>query len=447
MKKELYKLTPEHEAQLKPWADKWIKNAMSTKAMDDEEKAAMRIAIKGMYEAAKLTPPPENRIVFVPSPFVARFAGGFAAAIWHLRKNKDFKLDAATDAATYDATDAATRAATRAATDAATRAATRAATDAATYDATRAATYDATDAATRAATYDATYDATLAATRAATDAATYDATYDATDAATYAATDAATYDATDAATDAAKNKPWFSFSISGMISLAASFKLGNFGLKCAYHADRMYQGGNFWSSWAANLSFYRHIVKLDLDYSKWDHFEKAAIYGSYRIMHTDFCIVSDRPEILTVDDQNRPHSYQGPYCKWRDGSALYAIHGVRVPEWIAETPKDQFTKEMILGEENADYRRCIIQKIGIEKAIEILGAKTVDTYDSLVGGKYELLSIDYDGRGSERLYLKMPNPSIGAVHIEGVLSDNDKVGGAICFRNKLKKFVEPEYLS
>lgn len=31
-----YKLTEEHKKQLKPWADKWLANAMSTKPMDEE---------------------------------------------------------------------------------------------------------------------------------------------------------------------------------------------------------------------------------------------------------------------------------------------------------------------------------------------------------------------------------------------------------------------------
>ncbi|UXR63412.1 SLC13 family permease [Bdellovibrio bacteriovorus] len=96
-----YTLTEEHRALLKPHADKWIANAMSTKAMDDHDREEMKKAIKGLYEAAKMTPPPENRIVFVPSPFVARFAGGFAAAIWWLRKNDGKGVDVR--AATYDA--------------------------------------------------------------------------------------------------------------------------------------------------------------------------------------------------------------------------------------------------------------------------------------------------------------------------------------------------------
>ena len=83
-----YELTEEHRAQLKPHTDWWIKNALSTKAMDDHDRSEMRKAIKGLYESANLVPPPDERIVFVPSPFVARFAGGFAAAIWWLRNNK-----------------------------------------------------------------------------------------------------------------------------------------------------------------------------------------------------------------------------------------------------------------------------------------------------------------------------------------------------------------------
>ena len=78
MRTKLYELTPEHREQLKPWSDKWIATAMSTAPMTDEDREACIVAVNGMYAAAKLPPP--KHIVFVPSPFVLRFAGGFAAA-------------------------------------------------------------------------------------------------------------------------------------------------------------------------------------------------------------------------------------------------------------------------------------------------------------------------------------------------------------------------------
>ena len=420
-----YELTEEHRAQLKPHADWWIKNALSTKAMDDHDRSEMRKAIKGLYESANLVPPPDERIVFVSSPFVARFAGGFAAAIWWLRNNKKENV--------MDAT----RAATQAATWDATRDATRDATGSATWAATWYATRDATWAATEDATWDATWAATVDATRAATGAATEDAT----EAAIWAATE----DATRAATSITKNK-WFNFSIKSMINLSINLKIGKFGLDCAYESSKMWNGGNQWSAYPSFLSFFRYVAKLNIDYTKWDYYEKAAIHAGHRIMHEKFCIISDRPEILKIDEQNRPHSFDGPFCRWRDGSALYSIHGIRVPMWICETKKEDFTKEMIVNETNADNRRCIIQKIGIEKAIELLGADVIDSYESPIGGKYELLQIDYDGRG-KRCYLKMKSKSIDAYHIEGIKPGITTVKEAIAYRNGLDKFEEPEILT
>ena len=296
-----YKLTPEHKVQLKPWTDRWIANAMSTKPMDNADRAAMRVAIKGLYESAGLESPPDHRIVFVPSPFVLRFASGFAAATWYLKKNK------------------------------------------------KPATYAATDDATRAATDDATYDAT--------DAATDDATRAATDDATDAATDAATYDAT-----YASERKWFVFPIDEVVNLSFRLKLGKFGLMCASSIYwKCYQGGNQWSGWTAFLSFFKDVAKLPLDYSKYEHWEKSTIHGGPRIMHEKFCMICDRPEILLVDAQNRPHCDTGPFCKWRDGSALYSIHGVRVPKFVVETP-DKITVEVIEKENNAEVRRIMIQR-------------------------------------------------------------------------------------
>jgi hypothetical protein len=204
--KKLYSLTVEHRAQLAPWRDKWIANALRTVPQTDEDRVKARTAIRGLYVAAKLAVP--EREVFCASPITGAIAASVAAGVWWIRDHEaearalfgfvpteqQLRGSIAASCAIAVARGMAavrgeplpsvpeivTSAATRAATYAATSAATRAATEAATFAATFAATRAATDAATSA--------ATEAATEAATDAATYAATSAATEAATYAAT-------------------------------------------------------------------------------------------------------------------------------------------------------------------------------------------------------------------------------------------------------------------
>lgn len=232
-----------------------------------------------------------------------------------------------------------------------------------------------------------------------------------------------------------------------MTKIAEVFGIGKFGLNCAKQAWKMWQGGNHWSGIESYITFFRYVAKLPLDYSKWDHWEKSAIHSGPRLIHEKFCIISDRPRKLMVNDRNHPHCFDGPFCEWADGSAIYSINGIRIPGWIAKTKREEFTKEMILNETNVDYRRSIIQKIGIERTIELLGAETIDRYDSPVGGQYELIAIDYDGRGEKRPFLKMKNPSVDAWHIEGCPPNIRTVKDAICYRNGLSVFEEPQELS
>ena len=76
-------------------------------------------------------------------------------------------------------------------------------------------------------------------------------------------------------------------------------------------------------------------------------------------MHPDFCMISDRPSVLMVDEFNRPHNDNGPFCQWRDGSKLYSVHGVRVPAWVVETP-EMITIEKIEAEQNQEIRRVMM---------------------------------------------------------------------------------------
>jgi len=294
MRKYSFDDHPEHRAELEAWRDKWIANAMSTKPMDDEEREICRKAVIKMYADIGL---PEPNIVFVQSPFILRFATGFAAEIWKRRGRNS--------------------------------------------------------------------DATAVAIRAATAVATRDATYD---------------------------DKWYVFPVEEMIRLANKLGIGVDGIEHTQNTySKYWQGGNQWSAWDSYLTFFRYIAKLEIDYSKYDAWEQLLIHSGPRCVHEQFCIISDRPEILKVDAQNRPHCDTGPFCQWRDGSKLYAIHGVRVPAWIITNP-ELITPEKIQAEANAEIRREMMKIYGWDRMLADVDATLVDKHpDPHIG---ELWSYD-----------------------------------------------------
>jgi len=447
---KLYELTPEHQAQLESWRDRWIANAMSTTAMTEEDREACRVAVQGLYRAAGRTPLPRERIVFVPSPFVMCFAGGFAAAIWQERKGGVAVWDA-TAVATRDATEQATWNATEAVTEEATSAAAedamrgqrlwREATMDETWDAAMEAARAATGGAARAAnkaTWNETEDVTWAptptlaygVTRAAMNEAilrAFGAAGDATVAATADAMRDATKNTIDAATeDALQN--WY-FIPCDMRQLVHEMG-GDFGLLCAAEVWRLWQGGK-WSPNDAYLSFFEDIAGLRLpEYESYQHWRTLAERSGPRIVHDEFCIVSDRPEVLKVDEHSRPHCDDGPFCRWRDGTALYAVHGVRVPAWLVEQP-DRLTVQAIDAERNEEVRRVMIERFGWER----YGREDTETLDH--DERFGTLR-----RRGESLWLEVINRSpdpdgsfrryVLAVHPEcrPILSDHGHLGEA-----------------
>ena len=266
------------------------------------------------------------------------------------------------------------------------------------------------NASTLVATDVATYDATLSATRDATDVATYDATR----AATYAATRVATRVATDAATRAAEA----CFSIAG-----------TGGLECAKKWGYVYQGGNMWAAFPSFVEACRDVLGLDLpEFSAWSAWEECVKEGGFRVLHEEFCIVSDFPEFIRINELHQPHCDNGPSHRWRDGWELYHLNGIPVPKEVVMTPADRLDPKIIVSEKNVDVRREIIRKIGIERCLELLDSKILDEK-----GDYQLVSIDL-GMEKRSVGLKMKNPSIGVWHLEFVPFATRTVQDAINFR-------------
>ena len=72
-----------------------------------------------------------------------------------------------------------------------------------------------------------------------------------------------------------------------------------------------------------------------------------------------FCIISDRPSVLNVDNQCRLHCDSGAAIEWRDGLKVYYWHGTRIPKQFIEN-QGETVPDDILKIENQEIRRAAI---------------------------------------------------------------------------------------
>lgn len=96
-------------------------------------------------------------------------------------------------------------------------------------------------------------------------------------------------------------------------------------------------------------------------------------------------VVSERPLCLHRDEQGRLHCEDGPAIAYPDGFAIYAINGVRLPEYIIMRP-EEITVEKIRSERNAEIKRIMRERYGEGRYLADIGAKVLDV-DSIAVDK------------------------------------------------------------
>jgi hypothetical protein len=176
--------------------------------------------------------------------------------------------------------------------------------------------------------------------------------------------------------------------------------------------------GSHDAGWLSFYDYMDEVLELHEEVADMKPMIELAKLIGWWIPYENVVILSERPTVCKTNAEGDLHCDCGPAIMWGDDYKMFFLNGIDVPEQIATLPKEQITKEMFLEEGNADVKREIIKKIGIEQTIALIGAKTIDTYSTVTGGLYELLEVDYDGKGP-RNYIKMKCPSSGANHILG----------------------------
>jgi len=193
-------------------------------------------------------------------------------------------------------------------------------------------------------------------------------------------------------------------------------------------------GNGYDSGWTA---FYDYMQRIGVQYDdEWqfdawrDFVRHSGVFATVLCEHVAF--VCPRPIKVHRNEAGDLHKDGALAIEWRDGYGEYFLNGVAVSEELTLTPAEQLDPALLLKEQNAEVRREMVRKIGIERVVAKLGAEVIDS-----DGGYELLLLDLrDGR--KREFLKMKNPSIGVYHIEGVPPGTKTVAQALAWRNGLE---------
>lgn len=412
-------LTPEQEKEVEVYREKWNKNAMRTDPMTDEEREKCRVAVGEMYDIAKQPRP--DHVVFVKSPRVMAFAGGFAAALHFFRtlpREPDAKQPNEQDlwrrlAEMLDTAGKADRAGM-----------TSRLLDAATTE------YvvlpdDPEDVVTS--------NEVKRALRKAIEVAVEEEPKEQIESlaeqirtATLSASglDPLTYfnsiptvedkpptlkkDDAERQVSAALAKVKGDESRNALIDLVVTLgkQLGAkstheqvtaaikeqtaFMLECSRQYYNLWNGGNQWSGWCAMLDYWvtEHRVRVD-GVNVFEPYRVMAECSGPRLVHDKYVMISDRPTALHLIDTT-PHCTTGPAYAWSDGWQLWYIDGFPVDEQIVMRPETQ-TIQQINGEENADIKAIRISRYGWPRYLKDINAKCLEEGPNDVDGTYEVL--------------------------------------------------------
>ncbi len=234
-----------------------------------------------------------------------------------------------------------------------------------------------------------------------------------------------------------------------------------------------------WSSLESSLWSFYGFLSWDI-YCQFNENEKIKNFVKYLPEAykegLGFAVITDKKFYALpmpkyhLNRQNQLHKDLSPAVIWADGEKEYWLNGVRCPEQVVMTIAEEINPKILLKENNAEVRREIVRKIGVERVCQKLNARIIDKYvckerfpvikehyderNNKWGAKIEdycYREIEYEllllclGKDRSRPYLKMLNPSMGIYHIEGVPPNIQTVKKALEWRNNSNE--EPNILT
>lgn len=179
-------------------------------------------------------------------------------------------------------------------------------------------------------------------------------------------------------------------SVTDMLNSKVDLEFDNDINSTVKSAGLSYIGGSLWAGWAAWNDFINIEADVTIDRSYLDLVECCGYYYCLN----GIVFATEKPASINLDEQGRLHNLTGKAISYASGWGLYYVHGVKVPEYIIETPEN-ITSALIDAENNIEVRRCMLDIFGAERYLQ--------------EGNYELLNSDVDSKGATRDLLRKQN--------------------------------------
>jgi hypothetical protein len=210
------------------------------------------------------------------------------------------------------------------------------------------------------------------------------------------------------------------------------------------------------ANWLGFYDYFREVCGLHTQTALLEGLTLLAHHAGWFLPHEKICWIAERPNVLHRDEQGRLHCENGPALSYPDKFSIWAWHGTRVSQQLIDNP-DSITVEQIKNEDNAEVRRCMVERMGWQKFVELSEMKVLhsDTLQSkfptlplseLVDNsdpaaiqygdgkeKAELLESSFlrDFEDRPLRFVKLTCPSTGRVYVQPVTHNETRVYAAV----------------
>ncbi|MBD2186304.1 hypothetical protein H6S82_29490 [Planktothrix sp. FACHB-1355] len=162
---------------------------------------------------------------------------------------------------------------------------------------------------------------------------------------------------------------------------------------------------------AGSICFYDFCISVlncTCDRAKWEALQLIVKDCGWFTPFKNIAILCDRPIKLSLDDRNLLHAEGEPAIEYADGYNLYSYRGVTLPEKYGKLYPHQWQTEWLLEEEENEIRRALIQGIGYARICERWPATEIDNWL-----EYTILNVKINYQKID--LLRKTSPSTGKI--------------------------------